>query len=177
MEMLTLSPRGIARASATRKSIAGSAFALTALAVTAGPAFADEGGVSFWLPGLFGSLAAVPQEPGFSIATFYYHTTVSAGPSVALARDITIGQIPVNATATVSASLHSTADLGTVVPTYTFATPVLGGQLAVGVMTIVGGVDTSLAGSVSGTLATEFGSLPFMRSANISDSVVGFGDL
>jgi hypothetical protein len=26
--------------------------------------FADEDGVSFWLPGLFGSLAAVPQQPG-----------------------------------------------------------------------------------------------------------------
>ena len=27
-------------------------------------AAADEGGVSFWLPGLFGSLAAAPQQPG-----------------------------------------------------------------------------------------------------------------
>src|SRR3954463_3552558 len=25
--------------------------------------FADEGGVSFWLPGLFGSLAATPLQP------------------------------------------------------------------------------------------------------------------
>jgi hypothetical protein len=28
-------------------------------------AAADEGGVSFWLPGLFGSLAAVPQQAGW----------------------------------------------------------------------------------------------------------------
>ena len=28
------------------------------------PAMADEGGVSFWLPGFFGSLAAAPQQPG-----------------------------------------------------------------------------------------------------------------
>jgi hypothetical protein len=27
-------------------------------------ATADEGGVSFWLPGFFGSLAAAPQQPG-----------------------------------------------------------------------------------------------------------------
>jgi hypothetical protein len=26
---------------------------------------ADEGGVSFWFPGQFGSLAAVPQAPGW----------------------------------------------------------------------------------------------------------------
>jgi hypothetical protein len=40
---------------------------------------ADEGGVSFWLPGLFGSLAAAPGQPGFSFANIYYHTSVSAG--------------------------------------------------------------------------------------------------
>ena len=28
---------------------------------------ADEGGVSFWLPGLFGSLAAAPATPGWSL--------------------------------------------------------------------------------------------------------------
>ena len=32
-------------------------------------AAADEGGVSFWVPGFFGSLAATPQTPGFSFAT------------------------------------------------------------------------------------------------------------
>ena len=34
-------------------------------------AAADEGGVSFWLPGLFGSLAAAPQQPGWSLASIY----------------------------------------------------------------------------------------------------------
>jgi hypothetical protein len=29
--------------------------------------FADENGISFWLPGLFGSLAAVPQQPGWAL--------------------------------------------------------------------------------------------------------------
>src|SRR5215472_11031995 len=29
-------------------------------------AMADEGGVSFWLPGFFGSLAAAPMQPGWS---------------------------------------------------------------------------------------------------------------
>ena len=47
---------------------------------------ADEGGVSFWVPGTFGSLAATPQQPGWSFAGIYYHTTVSAGGDVAAAR-------------------------------------------------------------------------------------------
>ena len=47
-------------------------------------AFADEGGVSFWLPGNFGSLAAAPGVPGWAWATIYYHTSVSAGAGARL---------------------------------------------------------------------------------------------
>jgi len=68
-------------------------------------ALADEGGVSFWLPGFFGSLAAAPQQPGWSLTSIYYHTSVSAGADVARAREFDIGRIPVNLTATVNASL------------------------------------------------------------------------
>jgi hypothetical protein len=32
--------------------------------MTSVAALADEGGVSLWLPGQFGSLAAAPQVPG-----------------------------------------------------------------------------------------------------------------
>ena len=67
-----------------------------ALAFVSQASLADEGGVSFWIPGFFGSLAATPQQPGFSLANIYYHTTVSAGADVARAREITIGKIPVN---------------------------------------------------------------------------------
>src|SRR5882724_2201387 len=87
---------------------------------------ADEGGVSFWVPGFFGSLAATPQQPGWSEANIYYHTTVSAGGNVALAREFQIGRIPANLTANLNASLNATGDLGFVIPTYVFATPVLG---------------------------------------------------
>jgi hypothetical protein len=45
------------------------------------PAGADEGGVSYWLPGLFGSFAAVPGEPGFEIPVIYYHASASASGS------------------------------------------------------------------------------------------------
>jgi hypothetical protein len=52
-------------------------------------ATADEGGVSFWVPGFFGSLAAAPQQPGWSLTSIYYHTSVSAGADVSRAREIT----------------------------------------------------------------------------------------
>jgi hypothetical protein len=138
---------------------------------------ADEGGVSFWLPGFFGSLAAAPQQPGWALTSMYYHTTVSAGADVARAREFEIGRIPVNLTANVSANLDARADLALALPNYTFATPVLGGQLTLGAIGIYGGVDTSLTGSVTGTLATPLGTLPFSRFDSNSDSVTGFGDV
>jgi hypothetical protein len=140
-------------------------------------ALADEGGVSFWLPGFFGSLAASPLQPGWSLTSVYYHTSVSAGADVARAREFQIGRIPVTAAATVSASLDSRADMAFVLPTYTFATPVFGGQLTLGAVGIYGRVDTSLAGTVTGALATPLGTFPFSRFDSISDAVTGFGDV
>jgi hypothetical protein len=103
--------------------------ALTLGGVLSVPAIslADEGGVSFWLPGIFGSLAAVPQQPGWSVASIYYHTTVSAGGDVSLAREFQIRNLPVNVTAHANANLNGTGDLGLFVPNYTFATPIFGG--------------------------------------------------
>jgi len=138
---------------------------------------ADEGGVSLWLPGFFGSLAASPLQPGWSLTSIYYHTTVSAGADVARAREFEIGRIPVNLTANVSANLDARADLALALPTYTFATLVFGGQFTVGAIGIYGRTDTSLAGSVTGALATPLGTLPFSRFDSISDSVTGFGDV
>ena len=159
-----------------RRTLVG-AFAAACLVSVPTIARADEGGVSFWLPGFFGSLAAAPQQPGWSLTSIYYHTSVSAGADVARAREFQIGRIPVNLTANVSANLDARADLGLVMPTYTFATPVFGGQLTVGAIGIYGRVDTSLAGTVTGALATPLGTFPFSRSDSISDSVTGFGDV
>src|SRR3954466_15313542 len=130
-----------------------------ALALVSQASFADEGGVSFWIPGFFGSLAATPQQPGWSLVNMYYHTTVSAGADVARAREITIGKIPVNLSANLSANLNARADLAIVNPTYVFASPFLGGQAAVGLMGIYGRMSTSLAGTLSGALATPFGTV------------------
>jgi hypothetical protein len=148
-----------------------------ALACLAGAARADEGGVSFWIPGFFGSLAASPLQPGWSLETIYYHTSVSAGADVARAREFETGRIPLSLSANVSASLQARADLGLLLPTYTFATPVFGGQLTVGALGAYGRESTSLAGTVSATLATPLGTFPFSRFDSISDSVWGFGDL
>ena len=76
-----------------------------------------------------------------------------------------------------NASLNATGDLALFIPSYVFATPVLGGRAAVSVMGIYGRTDTSLAGTVTGALATPLGTMPFMRSDSISNSVTGFGDL
>src|ERR1700675_2789300 len=87
-------------------------------------ALADESGISFWVPGFFGSMAATPQQPGWSLATFYYHTDVSASGSAALSKQITIGQFNPTINVSVNANIHATGDLGFLIPSYVFATPV-----------------------------------------------------
>jgi hypothetical protein len=136
-------------------------------------AAADEGGVSMWLPGLFGSLAAAPQQPGWSFADIYYHGTASAGGEVAAARQFTLGAFPRTATVSLNANVSGRADLDFATLAYVFATPVLGGQFAVS-MSGAGGHNSS---SISGTLTTTVGSITAMRTGSISDERWGFADL
>jgi hypothetical protein len=135
--------------------------------------WADEGGVSFWVPGFFGSLAAVPQQPGFSLATIYYHTSVKAGGDVGFARQVSRGGITANFNAALSANLKADANLGFVIPTYVFATPVLGGQASVS-MIVAGG--HSKVG-VDAALAAAIGPIGFTRGAGVTEAVTGFADL
>src|SRR5208282_1927286 len=81
-------------------------------AVTSLPAisFADENGVSFWLPGLFGSLAAVPQQPGWSLMVTNYYDSVSASGAVAAAREITIGKFNPTVNVNLNVNLHANID-------------------------------------------------------------------
>jgi hypothetical protein len=67
---------------------------LTALAP--GCAIADEGGVGFWFPGQFGSLAAVPQVPGWAVGIINVYESVSANGNLAAAREVTIGNLHPN---------------------------------------------------------------------------------
>jgi hypothetical protein len=140
---------------------------------TASFSFADESGTSFWLPGTFGSLAAAPGTPGWAVASVYYHTSVNAGADVAAAREIQIGRFNPTVNVSLNASLHATADLALVVPSYTFATPVFGGQLAVQMGTIMG----STSANVNGTLSASLPPFSLLRTDSIGDTTTGFGDL
>src|ERR1700722_6312188 len=141
-------------------------------------AAADEGGVSFWVPGFFGSLAATPQQPGWSLASVYYHASVSAGGGVATAREFEVGRFPANVTGSLNANLSGTGDLGFVIPSYVFETSVLGGQASVSMVGAYGTTSASLSGTLAGTITGPGGgSLPFMRSDSLSDTAWGFADL
>lgn len=144
-----------------------------ALALAPTKSFADAGGVSFWVPGLFGSLAAAPGQPGWSASMIYYHTSVEASGAAAAARQVEVGRFRPTARLDLNVNLDARADLGLFVPTYTFETPVFGGQLAVSVLTVVGRTKTSL----DGTLTASLGPLTATRQGALSDSVTGFGDI
>lgn len=49
---------------AQMRPIAAAFLAVVGAASMPSAGHADERGISFWLPGLFGSLAAVPAQPG-----------------------------------------------------------------------------------------------------------------
>ena len=93
------------------------------------------------------------------------------------AREFTLGRIPANLTANVNANLNSNADTGWLIGAYTFATPVLGGQASASLMGIYGSNSTSLAGTLTGTLTTPGGAIPFSRFDSINSSLTAFGDL
>jgi hypothetical protein len=145
------------------------------VAFSRGPdrALADEGGVSFWLPGLYGSLAAAPQQPGLSAAAIYYHTSVSAGGEVSAERQVTIGKLNPTLKVNLNANVNADVDLALLNANYVFAEPVLGGQFALGMMGFYGHNHTS----IDGTLTASLGPLVVTRTGTIDSSFYGFGDL
>ena len=72
-------------------SVAAIPVAGTVVVSTATSSLADEGGVSFWVPGFVASLAATPQVPGFSFANIVYYSQISAGGNVAFAKQVPLG--------------------------------------------------------------------------------------
>jgi len=123
------------------------------------PALADEGGVSFWVPGFFGSLAAAPQDPGWSLATVYYHTSPSANAGASFVRG-----------GSITAGIDARANLLLLVPSYVFSTPVLGGQASIAVLGTFGRMNASASATLTGPGG---GTL----SATRSDTLTGFGDM
>ena len=133
----------------------------TIVVITAAPriALADQGGISFWLPGLFGSLAAVPGVPGWSFATVYVHPSASASGTK---------NFPLNGR--IVAGLKGSGNLAAFGPTYIFETPVLGGQAALSMLGIAGRSDASISETLTGPRGRTL-------SGTQTDSRAGFGDV
>ena len=143
---------------------------------TATSSRADEGGVSFWVPGFFGSLAATPQVPGFSFTNIFYYSQVSAGGNVAFAKQVPLGNINVNFNGNFNANVHGSAEpLYLAAPGYTFATPVLGGQATVLMAIPYGRIQSSVDATIAGNLG--LGGPGFTIGRSLTEAVTGIGDL
>jgi len=135
------------------------AIAFSAMALSSQPALADEGGVSFWFPGSYGSLSAVPGVPGWSFSSFNYFGSVRAGKDSDFVRG-----------GGIQAGVNARVDFQYLYPAYVFASPVLGGQASLGMGALVGTNTTSAFGTVTGPGGRTI-------SGSRSDSVFGIGDL
>jgi hypothetical protein len=148
----------------------GLAAAAVALLVSPDIARADESGISFWLPGQEGSLAATPTTPGWSVATIYYHTSVEAAGAAAASRVVQVNGVPRSVNVNLNVNLSGQADLQFIAPTYTFAEPVLGGQLSATLAGVWGRNSASVAGTLTGPLGNTF-------QGFLQDALVSYGDL
>src|ERR1700722_13652878 len=146
-------------------------FLIALVAASTTTSYADEDGLSFWLPGFFGSLASVPQQPGWSLASIYYRTDVSASGNAAVSREVTIGQFNPRINININANVHGVADLGILAPSYVFETPFLGGQVSAALLGIYGRNDTALNATLTAT------PIPFTRSFALEQTDAAFGDL
>lgn len=122
------------------------------------PTKADEGGVSFWLPGLFGSLAAVPPNPGLAFSTIYIHQSIGASGGATFVKG---GGIAVG--------LEGRGNLVAFGPSYTFDTTLFGGRPTLSFFGTAG----RLSASVDATLVGPMGNA---ISGHRDDARTAFGD-
>jgi hypothetical protein len=120
---------------------------------------ADEAGVSFWLPGSYGSYAAVPSQPGWAFESTFYHAHADASRGVSFVRG-----------GGVQAGMKSPSDYFMLTPTYTFQNQIFGAQASLGLTTLIGKNFTAVSATVTGPGGTTL-------SGSRSDEVFGFGDL
>jgi hypothetical protein len=163
------------RASNVRSRLACCAAALAMTTAVAQTSLADEGGVSFWVPGFFGSLSATPLVPGFSFTNIYYHTSVSANGAVAFSRQVSRGNLTANFNGNLNANLNADVDLYFAIPSYTFMQPFLGGQATVLMVVPYGNNRTGVDATLTGNLG--LGGPGFTIGGAQTDQVTGFGDL
>lgn len=117
--------------------------ALGFAALLPNPALADAGGLSFWLPGSFGSLAATPTVPGWAYTTIYLHLQSSAGGQASFVT-------PSGGRGAVVIGLTDHADALVQGVTYTSALPVLGGQAAFTVLGAAGNLGLGVGATLTG---------------------------
>jgi hypothetical protein len=120
---------------------------------------ADDGGASAWLPGQYASFAAVRGDPGFSLEAVFYGRSASATAGTDFPRG---GRL--------LAGYNTREQYLFLTPSYTFAQPVLGGQLWLGVTFAAGRADTAVWASLTGPGGNT------LSGAN-SDNAAGFSDL
>src|SRR6478735_8495823 len=125
--------------------------ALSVIALTPTAARADAGGM--------GSLAAVPGQPGWSLATIYLNVGANAGAGKELQQN-----------ASIVTGLHARADAIGVMPAYTFATPVLGGQLTIGAAGVPGNVGLGINATLTGPRGNQI-------SGGVSDNRTTLADI
>src|SRR5262245_59209213 len=141
------------------------ALACAALAGGVTVASADEAGISFWVPGTYGALAAAPLPQGFSIAEIYYHSPIKGGGDVAIARQVPIAGVTIKVTAALDIHIGVQNDLLLSIPSYVFATPVLGGQLQIGMLIPYGRNKVSVDQTITGPMGT-LGGPPMIGSVS-----------
>jgi hypothetical protein len=146
---------------------------IVATVCSANISFADEGGVSFWLPGLYGSLAAAPLVPGWAVGIVDVYNPVTASGNVAAAREITINGFKGPVSVNLNLNLKAQPNLILVNPTYAFATKIFGGQLA---LSLAGATGRSIGG-LNGTLTVSAFGATATRQGAIEDARDGFSDL
>lgn len=153
------------------------AAALATLAALPCSAYAGEGGASYWTPGSFGSMAAVPSTPGWSVTAFHIYSNTQQAGSGTFAQDPIFGILPPNVTATSFAKQFNRSNQDYITPTYTFRDPVLGAQLALGVTAQAGIAGATLNGEWLGATATPFGKAPFAQFGTRDEAISGLGDI
>jgi len=114
-----------------------------------------------------------PHDAGLVIGATYYHTSVNASGAAAAAREFQVGRFSPNVNINLNVNLSGQADLMFIAPTYTFATPVFGGQLSATMAGVFGRNSASLAGM----LTAAAGPLVVTRDGFLSDALTSYGDL
>lgn len=154
----------------------GTAALMIAVGVS-GIAYADEGGTSYWTPGSFGSMAAVPTSPGWSVTAFHIHSNTRQAGAATFAQDPVLGLLPANAMAAPFARQSNQSNQDYITPTYTFRDPVLGAQLALGVTVQAGVTQATLSGKWLGVTTLPSGKAPFAQFGTRDEAISGLGDI